>query len=44
MNTTEPEDNFPFEESDDLIRYPEIEGDIVLRNTWYGSALKRYEL
>ncbi len=26
---------FPFNESDDLIRYPELEGDVDLRKRWY---------
>ena len=32
---------FPFEESDDLIRYPEMEGEINLRNAWHKAASKR---
>ena len=29
------EDRFPFMESDDLIRYPELEGGVDLRKRWY---------
>ena len=29
------DDNFPFEESDDLIRYPAREGDVDLRKRWH---------